>query len=96
MQQINSCRLYLGVTYLSEICNVKGTHLVEGIGDGDTSNLICTPLQKKMYQPLPKTKTWAIWDMLSQYVTGPTEPNKLISLLGDFTKDFSKNYRWNA
>ena len=46
MQQINSCRLYLGVTYLSEICNVSGTHLVDGINNGDTSNLQVIPLYK--------------------------------------------------
>ena len=92
MQQINSCQLYLVVTYLSEICNVKGTHLVESIGDGDTSNLICTPLQNKIYQPYPKTKTWAIWDSLLNYVIEPDEPNKLISPLGEFTKDHSTNH----
>ena len=43
LRQINSCRLYLGVTYLSEISNITGTHLVSGIGDGDTSKLQCTP-----------------------------------------------------
>ena len=60
LRQINSCRLYLGVTYLTEISNVTGTHLVSGIGDGDTSMLQCTPLNKKIYQPLPKTESWAI------------------------------------
>ena len=29
MRQINSYRLYLGVMYLSEICNVNGTHVVD-------------------------------------------------------------------
>ena len=48
MQQINSCRLYLGVTYLSKIFNVSDTHLVDGINDSDTSNLQVMPLQDKI------------------------------------------------
>lgn len=96
MQQINLCQLYLGVTYLSEIFNVKGTHLIEDIGDEDTSSLECTPLQNKIYQPYPKKKTCVICDMLLNYVTEPTELNKLISPLGDFTKDHSTNHCWNT
>ena len=103
MQQINSCRLYLGVTYLSEICNIKGTHLVDGINDGDTTNLLCTPLQDKIYQPYPSTKSWALWDLLLQYVTEDANPitedansTKLITPLGSFTKDHSTNNRWKG
>ena len=94
MQQINSCRLYLGVTYLSEICNIKGTYLVDGINDGDITNLFCTPLQDKIYQPYPSTKSWTLWDVLLQFVTDTTDPIKLINPLGNFTKDHSTNHRW--
>ena len=79
MQQINSCQLYLGVTYLSEICNIKGTHLVDGINDGNITNLLYTPLQDKIYQPYPSTKLWALWDLLLQYVTEDANPIKLIT-----------------
>ena len=60
LQQINSCRLFLGVTYLSEICNVNGTNLIPGIEDGDTSNLQCTPTLDKIYQPSPGIRSWAL------------------------------------
>ena len=45
---------------------------------------------------MPQTKTWAILDKLLNYVTEPDEPNKLISPLGDFTKDHSTNHRWKV
>ena len=96
LRQINSCRLYLGVTYLSEISNITGTHLVSGIGDGDTSKLQCTPLNEKIYQPLPKTESWAIWDKLLQTFTIDPESTQLRVPLGAFTKDHSKHHRWNA
>ena len=34
-QRINNVRMYLGVTWLSEICTIDGTSLVNGIGDDD-------------------------------------------------------------
>ena len=52
-KQINSCRLYLNITYLSEVCNIEGTHIIDGVYEGDKTNLICEPLQKSIYQPYP-------------------------------------------
>ena len=96
MKQINSCRLYLGVMYLSEICNVDGTHIVDGICDGDISNLQCIPCQDKIYQPYPNTKSWALWDSLLQFATIHPDSTELKNSLGEFTIHHSKHHRWNA
>ena len=34
-QRINDVRMYLGVTWLSEICTIDSTSLVNDIGDDD-------------------------------------------------------------
>jgi len=47
IKQTDSCQIYLGVTYLSEICNVKRTHLFHGIGGGEISNLEYITTQEK-------------------------------------------------
>ena len=62
---------------LREICNVNGTHLVDGIGDGNIANLECTPMQEEIYQPYPTTKSWFIWNRLLQFVAVHFIPNQL-------------------
>ena len=38
-EKLNCARMYLGVQYVSQICTVDGTNFVQGILDGDDSQL---------------------------------------------------------
>ena len=62
-RRINSVRMYLGVTWLSEICTIDGTSLVDWIGDDNVElpheNMVTKPAQNK-----PNTRSWALWDRL--------------------------------
>ena len=96
MKQINSCRMFLGVTYLSKVCNINWTHLVDGICDGILSNLQCSPLDDKIYQPCPKTQSWVYWEKLLQFVTVSTGSTELCSYLGDFNSNHSIRHQWKS
>ena len=86
-KRINSVRMYLGVTWLSEICTVDGTSLVEGIGDNAVElpheNTVPKPAQVK-----PNTRSWALWDRLLQSFTQPNK-SKLKEPLGDWYRNHS-------
>ena len=73
-KRINSVQMYLGVTWLSEICTIDCTLLVEGIGDDDVElpheNTLPKPAQVK-----PNTRSWALWDRLLQSFTKPKQIN---------------------
>ena len=90
------CRFFLGVTYLSEICNVQGTHLVDGIGDGNTTNLHCPPLDDKIYQPFPNTQSWSLWDKFLQSFTIHPDSSQLCTPLGSFHHNHSTRHLWKA
>ena len=93
-RRINSVRMYLGVTWLSEICTIDGTSLVEGIGDDNIElpheNTLPKPAQVK-----PNTRSWALWDRLLQSFTQPNK-SKLKEPLGDWYRNHSRYGRWNA
>ena len=80
-------------TSLSKICNVRGTHLVGGISDGNTTNLHCIPLDDKIYQPFPNTKSW---DKFLQFFTIHPESSQLRKPLGSFHHNHSTCHRWKA
>ena len=39
LKRLNACRLYLGVTFLSEILNIKSTAIITGSLIGDNTTL---------------------------------------------------------
>ena len=59
-KRINACRLYLRVTFLSEISNIKGTVLIVESLIGDKSKIVNSnlnwPNQRK-----PNQSTWLLW-----------------------------------
>ena len=79
--------MYLGVTWLSEICTIGGTSLVEEIGDDDVErpheNTLTKPAQAK-----PNTRSWALWDRLLKTFTQPNK-SKLKEPLGDWYRNHS-------
>ena len=50
MERINCVRMYLGVQYISEICNTSGDGFVVGIMSGQTRNLEYKTTTTKPYQ----------------------------------------------
>jgi hypothetical protein len=79
LECINACRLFLQVTYLSEISDDKGTSLLTAAIKGsvhkngipvlwDTSN---SKLQWPL-QPRPPQKSWAKWKTYLRTITSPT------------------------
>ena len=50
MERINCVRMYLGVHYISEICNTSGDGFVVGIMTGTTRNLEYKTTTTKPYQ----------------------------------------------
>ena len=93
-RRINSVRMYLGVTWLSEICTIDGTSLVEGIGD-DVVELLHENTLTKPAQNKPNTRSWALWDRLLKTFTIPNE-STLKESLGDWHQNHSRYRRWNT
>ena len=58
MERINCVRMYLGVEYISEICNTSGDGFVVGIMTGQTRNLEYKTTTTKPYQIKPNTRSW--------------------------------------
>jgi hypothetical protein len=95
MERINCVRMYLGVMYISEICNEEGTAIREGYEDGtnrqETYNITLTiPKQKK-----PNTSSWKLWwKVLQSFTTGGSK--RLTKGLGEWTENHSKPGQWIA
>jgi hypothetical protein len=94
MERINCVRMYLGVMYMSEICNEEGTAVREGYeygtNDQDVYKItLTTPKQTK-----PNVASWKLWWKVIRSFT--TDNNKLIKQLGEWNKNHSKSGRWNA
>lgn len=61
MRLINYCRLYLRVTFLSELTNSKGDALIPHFWKGDLSSRPAPPFQVYPRQQLPGPKSWSLW-----------------------------------
>jgi hypothetical protein len=90
MERINCVRMYLGVMYMSEICNEEGTAIREGYEDStnrqETYKITLTiPKQKK-----PNTSSWKLWwKVLQSFTTGDSK--RLTKGLGECTESHSKS-----
>ena len=73
--------MYLGVTWLSEICTIDGTSLLDGIGD-DNLELPHEKTVTKPAQNKTNTRSWALWDRLLKPFTISNE-STLKESLGD-------------
>ena len=59
-RQLNACRLFLQLTLLSEITDIDGTHLLQGILNGDNSKMPPTTIHWPE-QGSPSSSTWKCW-----------------------------------
>lgn len=61
LERINCVRMYLGVTFLSEISNIQGTTINNTPEADDHRNQECKP-NTRLYQTKPNTKSWTLWN----------------------------------
>ena len=59
-QQLNACRLYLDVTFLSDITSINGNFLLPGVITGD-KRCIMNSNQEGTTQAKPYNKSWKLW-----------------------------------
>jgi hypothetical protein len=63
LHKLSCCRLYLGVTLLSDICNIQGTHLLPSVLWGYEDDL--NPVKGfQARQARPSAKSWLLWRQL--------------------------------
>lgn len=79
LECINACRLFLQVTHLSEICDDKGTTILQAAIKGtlDTNGepllwQISKSTLRWPHQPRPPQKSWAKWKRYLQNLSSPT------------------------
>jgi hypothetical protein len=93
-RRINSVRMYLGVMYLSEICNIEGDSLVPGIVNNNHDKTYYSTRLKKPKQNKPNTRSWNLWRQVIQSFT--IDNNKLKTHLGQWTQKHSNAGMWKS
>jgi hypothetical protein len=86
--------MYLGVMYLSEICNISGSQLQTGIKINTHDKDVYKVTLQQPEQTKPNSYSWKFWTRAIQSFT--TDGKKLNSTLGPWTGNHSKSGRWNA
>ena len=61
IRRINYCRLYLGVTWLSEICDPTGHFILQEFLSGDRPLWAFRPTRLQVHQQRPGTVSWQIF-----------------------------------
>jgi hypothetical protein len=93
-RRINAVRMYLGIMYLSEICNTEGDSLISGIEDNThDKDYYYTHLQKPK-QNKPNTRSWNLWKKVILSFT--TNNKKLKRHLGKWTLKHSNAGTWKS
>ena len=59
-RQLNACRLFLQITFISELTNIDGTHLIHGILKDDSSKMSPTTRHWPK-QGSYNSSTWKVW-----------------------------------
>ena len=76
-RQLNACRLFLQITFISELTNIDGTHLITGILKGDNSKM-STTTRHWPKQGSPTHSTWKVWSkVITQLYCVKTHSNIL-------------------
>ena len=60
MRRINAVRLYYKVTFVSELCNLKGNQIRQEIFQ-TTELTHYTPKPNALHQPEPDSKSFKLW-----------------------------------
>jgi hypothetical protein len=100
--RFNQVRLYLQVTWLSEICNVQGTRILPELLDHtDSTDYPSQSTLRWPVQCLPPKKSWTQWKYLIRKAfiaskSGKLADTSLESNLGHFltTTDIHRRWKW--
>jgi hypothetical protein len=60
-ERINCVRMYLGVMYLSEICNMSGSELQTGIENNTHDKNVYNVTLQRPKQKKPNSYSWKFW-----------------------------------
>jgi hypothetical protein len=93
-ERINCVQMYLGVMYLSEICNMSGSELQARTENDTHDKDVYNVTTQKPKQNKPNSYSWKFWTRTIQSFT--TDEKKLKSKLGPWTGNHSRSGRWNA
>jgi hypothetical protein len=93
-ERINCVRMYLGVMYLSEICNEDGKSLQKGIEDNKHNKTTYTVSLTRPKQQKPNSYSWKFWKKAIRSFT--TDDKKLELELGPWTNQHSKSGKWES
>ena len=94
LKKLNSVRMFLGITFLSEITNLRGTHIMNHATDPTVTNDTYILTVGKIYQPCPPTASWVLWQLLLAQLT--TDGTILRTPLGSWTSHHSDRGTWPA
>jgi hypothetical protein len=93
-ERINCVRMYIGIMYLSEICNVAGDRIMPRIETGHHDKMYYTSTLQQPKQQRPNDSSFKLWkEVLDTFTT----TNRVLKHnLGRWTKHHSKSGRWHS
>jgi hypothetical protein len=97
--QLNQCRLYLQVTFISELCETSGHNIMEYFHE-PTAFPLLTPTTystSKLRWPTqdnPPPKSWKTWRKLLALLTKSMKKSELKQRLGKWLTTFDKHRDW--
>ena len=86
LQLLNACRIYLQITFLSDITNIAGEKIIKGATTGQKQDIPTSKLRWPVQQKPNKT-TWQIWKSVLKNIYC----NDGLSLKHD-----KKLYKWSS
>jgi hypothetical protein len=86
--------MFLGVMYISEISNITGGTLQQGILTGTHDTTIYTITLTKPTQTCPNKQSWELWSTVITEFT--VDGKELEQKLGKWTSDHSKSGHWSS
>jgi hypothetical protein len=95
-ERINCVRMYMGIMYLSEICNVTGDRIMPRIDIGNHDATYYTSTLQQPKQQRPNNSSFKLWKQVLDTFTITTTNRVLKQRLGRWTKDHSTSGIWQS
>ena len=98
LKQLNACRLYLQVTFLSDITTIDGKFLLPGVIDGTNENIPTSKLEWPN-QNSPDKKTWKLWSQTITSIYCVSKHSTTIRrncILGHWTSELKERLRLHS
>jgi hypothetical protein len=95
LKKINCVRMFLGVTYLSEITHPNGNHLQSSIQTPSYRSRHYQVTSNRPQQQQPNQASWNLWNQVLASLT-ISSSRRLKSKLGQWSEFHSQNGLWNV